>query len=71
MLFLGRDARAIAVEQSAFVPLETALLEAPPWEALVAETIEHTLEEASLDLRVTTIGMLPLRGVEPPPKAGT
>jgi hypothetical protein len=66
VLFLGADARATAVEEAAFVPLETALLEAPPWEPAVTETIETVLEEATLDLKVTAIGMLPLRGVEPP-----
>jgi hypothetical protein len=66
VLFVGTDARAIAVEEGAFVPLETALLEAPPWEPLVAEAVEHALEEATLDLKVTPIGMLPTRGVEPP-----
>jgi hypothetical protein len=66
VLFVGTDARAIAVEESAFVPLETALLEAPPWEPLVADAVERALEEATLDLKVTPIGMLPLRGVEPP-----
>jgi hypothetical protein len=48
--------------------METALLEAPPWEEVVAETIERTLEEATLDLKVTPIGMMPLRGVDPIPK---
>jgi hypothetical protein len=67
VLFLGTDARALAVDESAFVPLETALLEAPPWEPLVAEAIEKALEEAAIDLKVTPIGMLPLSGVEPPP----
>jgi hypothetical protein len=66
VLFVGTDARAIAVDESAFVPLEMALLEAPPWEPLVAETVERALEEATIDLKVTPIGMLPLRGVEPP-----
>ena len=66
VLFLGTDARAMAVEEDAFVPLETALLEAPPWEPAVTEAIETVLEEATLDLKVTAIGMLPLRGVEPP-----
>jgi len=66
VLFIGADARAVAVEESAFVPLETALLEAPPWEPLVAEEIDATLEEAALDLKVTSIGMVPTRGVQPP-----
>jgi hypothetical protein len=68
VLFLGTDARAFAVEEAAFVPMETALLEAPPWEPVVAEAIERALEHATLDLEVTPIGMLPMRGVEPPPK---
>jgi hypothetical protein len=63
VLFLGTDARALAVEEAAFAPLETALLEAPPWEPLVADAIERGLEEA-----VLPIGLLPLRGVDPPPK---
>jgi hypothetical protein len=67
-LFLSTDARAVAVEESAFVPLETALLEAPPWEPAVAEAIERALEEGPIDLKVTPIGLMPLRGVEPPPK---
>ncbi len=67
-LFLGTDARAVAVDESAFVPLETALLEAPPWEPAVAEAIERALEEAPIDLKVTPIGLMPLQGVEPPPK---
>ncbi|MGH7295437.1 MAG: hypothetical protein ACRELB_10915 [Polyangiaceae bacterium] len=71
VLFLGTDARAIAVDEGAFVPLETALLEAPPWEPAVTETIEAVLEEATLDLKVTPIGMLPLRGVEPAPGTET
>ncbi|HEY8042226.1 MAG TPA: hypothetical protein VIF15_20630 [Polyangiaceae bacterium] len=69
VLFIGTDARAMAVEESAFAPLETALLEAPPWEPLVAEAIERALDEVPIDLKVTSIGMLPLRGVEPPAKA--
>ena len=68
VLFLGTDARAIAVEEAAFAPMEAALLDAPAWEPLMAEAIDRELEEATLDLKVTPIGMLPLRGVEPPPK---
>jgi hypothetical protein len=71
VLFLGTDARAIGIEETAFVPLETALLEARPWEPLLAEAIETALEEAAIDLKVTPIGMLPLRGVEPPAGPGS
>jgi hypothetical protein len=66
VLFLGRDARAIAVEESAFAPLEAALLDAPPWDPAVAEEIAHALDETPLELKVASIGMMPLRGVEPP-----
>jgi hypothetical protein len=68
VLFIGRDARALAVEEGAFAPLEAALLEAPPWEAVVAETIAQALDEPAMDLRTTGIGMVPLRGVAPPPE---
>jgi hypothetical protein len=67
VMFVGRDGRGIGVDAGAFVPLEAALLEAPPWEAAVAETIERSLDEAALDLQVTSIGLLPTRGVEGPP----
>jgi hypothetical protein len=65
-LFVGRDARAVAVEESAFVPLEAALLDAPPWEPAVAETIASALDDPPLDLKAASIGWMPLRGVEPP-----
>ena len=66
VVFLGSDGRAIAVEEGAFVPLEGALVDAPPWEPALAEAIEASLEEAALELRVTPVGLLPLRGVDPP-----
>jgi hypothetical protein len=67
VLFLGTDAHAVAVDEAAFVPLEAALLDAPPWTTAVAEEIDRSLEEAPLGLEVSSIGMLPLRGVEPSP----
>jgi hypothetical protein len=70
LLFIAQDARAVAVEASAFVPLEAALLEAPPWEAAVALAIEQALEEPLVDLKTTSIGLVPLRGVEPPATEG-
>ena len=70
LLFIGEDARAIAVAESAFVSLESALLEAPPWEPVVAESIAHALDEAPVDLKATSPGMTPLRGVDPPPAKG-
>jgi hypothetical protein len=70
VLFIGTDARAIAIEEGAFVPLETALLEAPAWEPVIAQAIERALEERPIDLKVTSIGLMPLRGAEPPPPSG-
>jgi hypothetical protein len=66
VLFVAEGARSMAVEESAFVPLEAALLEAPPWEPAVAAAIEQVLEEPLVDLKTTAIGLVPLRGVEPP-----
>jgi hypothetical protein len=71
VLFLGTDARGIAIEEAAFAPMEAALLDAPPWEPLVAEVIDRALEEATLDLKVSSIGLLPLRGVEAAPETET
>jgi hypothetical protein len=69
LLFVGPDATSVAVEESAFVSLESALLEAPPWEPVVAEAIAHALDDALVDLKTTSIGMMPLRGVGPPPES--
>jgi hypothetical protein len=66
VLFIGTDARALAIDESAFVPLEAALLESPPWEPLIAEEIDQALEEPAVDLQVTAIGMIPTQGVRPP-----
>jgi hypothetical protein len=65
VVFVGTDARAIAIDTGAFGPLEAALLAAPPWEALIADAIAEVLEEP-VDLKVTPIGMMPLRRVQPP-----
>jgi hypothetical protein len=67
VLFVGTDARAVGIEESAFVPLETTLLEAPPWEPVMAEAIEAALEEPPIDLKVTSVGLMPLRGVDAGP----
>lgn len=66
VLFIDTDARAWAVEERAFASLETALLEAPPWEPLFAQSIVRTLSEAPIDLRVGSVGLLPTLRVEPP-----
>ena len=66
VLFVTTEAAAIAVDESAFAPLETSLLEAKPWEAVVAESIEAALEEKPVDLRIDAIGAFPMSGVEAP-----
>jgi hypothetical protein len=60
--FLGTDGRAWAIEEQAFVSLETALLEAAPWEAEASERIVRTLSEATIDLKVTSVGSVPALG---------
>jgi hypothetical protein len=70
VVFVSQDARAIAIQESAFVQLETALLDAPPWEPAVAAAIEQALEEPLVDLKTTSIGIAPLRGVDPPAREG-
>jgi hypothetical protein len=66
VLFVTTEARALAVEESAFSPLETALVEASPWEPLVAEAIELALDEAPVDLKIAPLGAFPLRSAETP-----
>ncbi|HEY1958917.1 MAG TPA: hypothetical protein VGH28_25065 [Polyangiaceae bacterium] len=69
VLFVTPEARAVAIADEAFVPLETSLLEAKPWEPIVAETIERALEEKPVELRLDSLGLFPLGQAEPPPKA--
>jgi len=66
VLFITPEARAVAVSAEAFVPLETSLLEAKPWEPVVAETIEKALDEKPLDLRLEPLGLFPMGQAEPP-----
>jgi hypothetical protein len=65
-IFLAANGRAVAIDEAAFAPLEAALLEAPAWEPLVAETIERVLDEAAIDLQPGALGALPLSGALPP-----
>lgn len=66
ILFVTPEARAVAVPEEAFVPLETSLLEAKPWEPVVAETIERALEEKPLDLKLEPLGLFPMGQAEAP-----
>ncbi|MDP8999595.1 MAG: hypothetical protein M3O46_05730 [Myxococcota bacterium] len=64
VFFIGTDARAWAIEERAFIPLETALIDAHPWEPAIAENIVRTLKEAAIELKVSTVGLLPTVGAE-------
>jgi hypothetical protein len=69
VVFVGVDARACAIEDQAFTALEAALIDAPPWEPMVARTIERALAEAPIDLQVSAIGLMPTRGIGDPDDA--
>lgn len=68
VLFIDTAARAMAVDEAAFSPLETALLEAQAWEPLVAEAITRALEEKPVDLKLEPLGVFALSRAEPPPE---
>jgi hypothetical protein len=70
VLFIGTDGRAWTVDEGAFATLETAMLEAPAWEPVVAEAIERTLGDALIDLKVTPVGPVPRLGAGPQKWAG-
>jgi hypothetical protein len=63
-IFVGPDARAVSVDESAFVPLETSLLEAKAWDPLVTEAIEAALEEKPIELRVEPLPLFPLSSAD-------
>lgn len=65
-LFVGRDAAAVGVPSSAFVSLETALLEAQDWAPLAAEEISSGLATEIPEVSLTDLGIRPMRDVEPP-----
>ncbi len=64
VVFVGADARVTAIEDQAFTALEAALIDAPPWESVIAQAVERTLEDTPIELRVSSIGLLPTRGIE-------
>jgi hypothetical protein len=66
VLFIDTAARPMAVDESAFAPLETALLEAQAWEPLVADAIQRALAEEPVDLKLEPLGMFALSQVTPP-----
>jgi hypothetical protein len=58
--------RASCVRESAFSPLESALLEAQAWEPLVAEAVARALDEVAVDLKLEPLGVFALSQVAPP-----
>ena len=68
VLFVGTDGRTLAVDEGAFVALETALLEAPPWEPATAAIVERALVETPIDLKAAPLGVMPTLGMGPPPE---
>lgn len=69
VLFVTTDGHTLGVAEEAFVPFETALLEAPAWEPVVAEAIERSLDEAKIELKPGPLGAFPLAGAQLPPSS--
>jgi hypothetical protein len=65
VVFLQQAGGAVAIEESAFVPLESALLDAPAWDAATARTIDRALD-AVIELQPGPLGLLPLAGTGAP-----
>ncbi len=66
VLFIDTGARPMAIDASAFSPLESALLEAQAWEPLVSEAVHRALDEAPVDLKLEPLGVFALSQVAPP-----
>jgi hypothetical protein len=66
VVFIGTDSRALAIDPTAFGPLELSLLEAPAWEKAIGDAIANTLDEGPIELRVTPLGMRPAGGMGSP-----
>jgi hypothetical protein len=68
VLFIGRDGRTVGVPGDAFVPLETALLEAQAWAPLTATStgMEAALATELPEVFLGSAGLLPLRDVASP-----
>jgi hypothetical protein len=71
VLFIDTLARAHAVDESAFAPFETAILEAPYWEPLEARAIQLALNEKPIELQLEGIGLVPMGDAAPPPPGAT
>jgi hypothetical protein len=67
VLFIDPLARAYAVDDAAFAPLETMILESASWEPLVGQAIELALSEHLVDLKLDGLGAFPMGAAEVPP----
>jgi hypothetical protein len=65
IVFLMADSRVLALDESAFVPLDGALLAPEPVTVLPAIEIEAVLETETPTLWLEPLGLAPLRGAEP------
>lgn len=61
VLFIGRDARVVGIESTAFVPLEAGLLEAQQWALLPAGSLDAALATEVPELLLESPGFRPLR----------
>ena len=59
-VFVRTDTRAFAVDEQAFVPLASILLESAPLESPDAQYVAEALTLEPIDLRVRALGMFPL-----------
>ncbi len=68
VIFLARDGRAVGVPGDAFVPLETALLEAQAWAPLeaISEGLTAALATELPEVYLAGAGLRPLRDVPSP-----
>lgn len=66
LVFFGLDGRALAIEERAFVPLETAVLEAGSWTAVPAVAIEAALATELPTIALEPLGLRPMRDVAAP-----
>jgi hypothetical protein len=65
IVFLMADSRVLALDESAFVPLDGALVAPEPVTVLPAIEIEGVLETETPSLWLEPLGLAPLRGAEP------
>jgi hypothetical protein len=71
LVFLRQDGRRFGVAQSAFVPLEQALLEAQTWTGLATENVAPALSAALPQVTLESPGFRPLRDVAADGSGGT